>query len=114
MLGSEQNGLSVGRNALSWILGHADVWYLLLKCATFVSKKHAQFPHNTVSILETLLMPDEGTEEEEEEEEGNREELGDQFSDIFRQGKFLFWQISASSFKTFISIFDSDTVVRIA
>ncbi|XP_074036981.1 BTB/POZ domain containing protein 3 lute isoform X2 [Leptinotarsa decemlineata] len=84
MLGAEQSGLSVGRNALTWILGHADVWYLLLKCATFVSKRHGNFPQSTVSILENLLMLDEG--QEDDEEEGNRQDLDDDDDEaVFRQ-----------------------------
>ncbi|CAH1162961.1 unnamed protein product, partial [Phaedon cochleariae] len=95
MLGVEQTaaaggGLGVGRHALAWLLGHADVWYLLVKCANFVNKRHARaaghFPQNTVSILENLLMLDEGNDEE----EVNREELDDdEYDNIYRQAETL-------------------------
>lgn len=69
MLGAEQAGLSAGRHALAWILGQADVWYLLYRCAHFVSKGQGPPAQSSVSILEDLF-----TLEDEQQLVDNREE----------------------------------------
>lgn len=56
MLGTEQAGLSAGRHALAWILGQANVWYVLYRCAHYVSKGHGPSSQNSnVSVLEDLF-----------------------------------------------------------
>lgn len=69
MLGAE---LSAGRHALAWVLGQTDVWYLLYRCAHYVSKSQSAAhggggyaPENNsgVSILENLFTLEEDIDE---------------------------------------------------
>lgn len=84
MIGTEQPGrsISVGRLALTWIFSHADVWYLLMKCASFVGKRHGASAENTMSILENLLM----LEEDYEDHNFNREDLDEYDVHILHNG----------------------------
>lgn len=76
MLGAEQSGLNTGRHALTWVLGQTHVWYLLYRCAHYVSKTHDP-DQSSVSILNTLFsLDDDGQElnenyENQETYEGN-------------------------------------------
>lgn len=101
-MGAEQTSLNVGKNALSWILGHADVWYLLWKCADFVGNGGRYVsadgaPGNTLSVLENLLMLEEDHVDDADEEddlEENQEYLEEEgrtrrFFDL--RGKLIFY-----------------------
>lgn len=58
MLGAEQASLSAGRHALAWVLGQTDVWYLLYRCAHYVSK--GKGPAQTgVAVLDNLFTLEE-------------------------------------------------------
>lgn len=70
MLRAETSGLKAGRNALTWALGQTDVWYLLYRCAHYVSKTHGtndiETDGNTntnISILDKFFAADEDIEE---------------------------------------------------
>lgn len=68
MLGTEASGIKAGRNALTWALGQTDVWYLLYRCAHYVSKTHGtnniETNGNTnISILDKFFAADEDIEE---------------------------------------------------
>lgn len=58
MLGAEQASLTAGRHALAWVLGQTDIWYLLYRCAHYVSKSPAS-PQSSVSILDNLFTLEE-------------------------------------------------------
>lgn len=60
MLGTSKSGIRNGRHVLSWILGQADVWYLLYRCAHYVSKTHSGEEDNTnLSILNKFFSLEE-------------------------------------------------------
>lgn len=77
MLGAEQTGLNAGRHVLAWVLGQTDIWYLLYRCANYVSKSHSYTP-SSVSILDNLFTLDE------EQIEQNDVEINNQI--VRRQG----------------------------
>lgn len=62
MLGAEHGGLSAGRHALAWVLGQTDVWYLLYRCAHYVSKAHAP-SQSSVAVLDNLFTLEEDVQE---------------------------------------------------
>lgn len=74
MLGAEQAGLNAGRHALAWVLGQTDIWYLLYRCANYVSKGHGHSP-SSVSILDNLFTLDEDHFDYSEEEDFNNQFL---------------------------------------
>lgn len=56
----KSGGLGTGRHLLAWILGQADVWYLLYRCAHYVSKTHNGEDDNTnLSILNNFFSLEE-------------------------------------------------------
>lgn len=62
MLGTEHGGLTAGKQALAWVLGQTDVWYLLYRAAHYVSKVHSTQPvqHSTsASVLDDLFTLEE-------------------------------------------------------
>lgn len=58
MLGAEHASLTAGRHALAWVLGQTDVWYLLYRCAHYVSKGRNP-SQSSVSILDNLFTLEE-------------------------------------------------------
>ncbi|XP_064211868.1 BTB/POZ domain-containing protein 3 isoform X3 [Tribolium castaneum] len=74
MLGAEQAGLNAGRHALAWVLGQTDIWYLLYRCANYVSKGHGQSP-SSVSILDNLFTLDEDHLDYQDEDDLNNQFL---------------------------------------
>lgn len=60
MIGANKSGIKAGRHALAWFLGQADVWYLLYRCAHYVSKTHSGAEDNTnLSILNNFFSLEE-------------------------------------------------------
>lgn len=71
MLGTNKSRINSGSHVLAWMLGQADVWYLLYRCAHYVSKTNNGEEGNTkLSILNNFfnLEQEEGEEEDEQEE----------------------------------------------
>lgn len=80
MLGSDQAGLRAGRHALAWILGQANVWYVLYRCAHYVSKGHGPSQSSNVSVLEDIFSLDGDLQELSETDDYNEETfLGEYF-----------------------------------
>lgn len=88
MIGDQSgSSIGVGRLALTWIFSHADVWFLLMKCANFVGKRHGASTQNTMSILENLLM----LEEDYDDNNFNREDLDDYDIRTVSVGRYSQW-----------------------
>lgn len=104
MIGAQQpsRGISVGRLALTWIFSHADVWYLLMKCASYVGKRHAASTQNTMSILENLLM----LEEDYDDHNFNREDLDNSDIHIVHNGKYIYIYKYQSSPQLYVFIYN--------
>lgn len=65
MLGTEHGSLTAGKHALAWVLGQTDVWYLLYRCAHYVSKVQSAHPvqNSTASVLDDLFTLEEDRNE---------------------------------------------------
>ncbi|KAK9743647.1 hypothetical protein QE152_g8459 [Popillia japonica] len=88
MLGAQQAGLNTGRHALTWVLGQTHVWYLLYRCAHYVSKAHDQ-DQSSVSILNSLFSLDEDSQDLQELEENYQNQQTYQGKNVFHQIDFL-------------------------
>lgn len=85
MLGTNKSRISSGSHVLAWMLGQADVWYLLYRCAHYVSKTHNGEEGNTnVSILNNFFSL------EEEEQENTQYQSNEQNNNNDGLSIFLF------------------------
>ena len=73
MLSPEHHsGLNTGKQALTWVLGQAHVWYLLYRCAHYVSKANDP-SQSSVSILDSLFSVEDDLQDARNQRENDEE-----------------------------------------